>query len=347
MNKKLVSLLMAGAMLGGVGTSAVAITNSNTKPSKTVISNHTLLSSPSSATNSTASNSTTKAQTSTNNSKGEHKNEHRRFHVDKKLVKTDLEKGQTVSQIKDSLTSTFNSNMAKRVASKKISQDKATQIEKDFAAHMQKADILRGIVVNQNIAKELNSEKTLQEATQSFLATKTSELNNLVSQHKITQEKATNIENTLKTELSKGNGIFLNEGMVNKIRKDIDNGMTVPQIKQNLVKQADAKVQTLAKEGKIKSANLPKIEKHIENKINNNPAFKHISNVGWIQKALNEGQTESQIQKTMANKITQKESKVEANTKLSSAQKSKIKTHLENLQKSISSKGIFSGVMGF
>ncbi|MGL5822941.1 MAG: hypothetical protein ACRCYE_15160 [Sarcina sp.] len=353
MNKKLVSLLMAGAMIGGVGASAAATVNTSSTPTKTVVSNHTLLAAPSSSSNTTTNKSTTATTTTaTTNSnkdqhKTEHKGEHRRFHVDKKLVKTELEKGQTVSQIKESLVSTFNSNMTKRVAAKKISQDKATQVEKDFAAHIQKTDILRGIVVNQNIAKELNSGKTLQQATQSFLAAKTTELNTLVSQHKITQEQATKTENNLKTQMSKGHGIFLNEGMVNKIRKDIDSGMTVPQVKQNLIKQADAKAQNLVKEGKIKSANLPKVEKHIENRIDHNPAFKNLSNVGWVQKALNEGQTEAQIQKTMTTKINQKEAKVEANTKLSQTQKSNIKTHLENLQKNISAKGIFSGLMGF
>ena len=329
MNKKLVSLLMSGAMIGAVGTSVYASTvTHSTTPTK--IQNVQLEAQPVAKTATTTQKKEVKAP---------------KTGLNYRWIKSQLKAGKTISQIKAELISNFNSNTTKLVASKKITQAQATKREGIYAKHLAKANIFKGVIANGQVMKDLKDGKTLADSQNTFIANKTAHINKLLSEKKITQDQATKRIDMLKKQVAKGHYIFINEGLVQKARKEIDAGKTVAQAKQALIQQANAKAETLVKSGKIKSENLPKVEKRIESRIEHAPAFKHLSNVGWVQKALNDGQTATQIKSTFVSHLNQKETKVEANKKLSSTQTSKIKSHIANLQKSIGTKSIFANIM--
>lgn len=337
MNKKLVSLLMSGAMIGAVGTSAYA---STTTPATTASK------APTTQTQSASTTSKTSTVTKTSSTSSTAKKEQKapKVGINYRWIKSQLEAGKTVSQIKAELISNFNANTAKLVSAKKITQDQATKREQAYSKHLSKKNVLKGVVTG-NVAKDLNSGKTLSDSQNAVITKRTANINKLLSEKKITQDQATKRIDMVKKQVSKGHGIFINEGLVHKIRKEIDAGKTVSQAKQDIIQAANTKAEALVKSGKIKSSNLPKVEKKIQERIDHAPAFKHISNIGWVQKALNDGQTASQIKTTFVNNLNKKEAKVEANKNLSATQISKIKGHIAKLQQAISSKSIFSNIM--
>ncbi|MGL5577322.1 MAG: hypothetical protein ACRDCW_17420 [Sarcina sp.] len=347
MNKRLVSLLMTGAMVGAVGTSAYA-SGVTTVPAST---NKTP------ATQTSENGSTSKvASTNTSNTKNnvthkEQKNEVHKNHKEPKeglnygFIRSQLEAGKTVNQIKTELVSNFNTKTNKLVTSKKITQEQATKRESAFAKHMEKHDILNGVIANGQVKKDLESGKTLAQAESSLISSKDAQIQKNLSAKKITKDQATKRENAVKEQVSKGHDVFINEGMVHKIRKEIDAGKTLDQAKQTIVQDANTHLESLVKSGKIKSENLPKIEKHVDNKIEHNAAFDHVSNVAWVQKALEQGQTATQIKTTFDQKLNQHEAKIESNKNLSQTQISKIKSHISNLQKAIANKSIFSNIL--
>ncbi|MGL4760589.1 MAG: hypothetical protein ACRCWG_03945 [Sarcina sp.] len=351
MNKKLISLLMTGAMVGAVGTSAYAsgVTTTPTSKVPTTQTNTSTATTSATTKTSAATTATAKPATSTTASVAttatkEHKAP--REGVNYGWIKAQLEAGKTVSQIKATLVSNFNTKTNDLVSSKKITQEQATKREQAFAKHMEKHDILKGVIANGQVKKDLDAGKTLAQAESSLISSKEVTINKNLSAKKITQEQATKRIDIVKKEVAKGHDVFINEGMVHKIREQVDAGKTLDQAKQAITTEANAHLESLVKSGKIKSENLSKIEKHVDAKIDHNPAFNHVSNVGWIQKALKDGQTATQIKATFDSKLTQKEAKVETNKNLSQTQISKIKTHIENLQKAISTKSIFSNIMG-
>ena len=340
MNKKLVSLLMSGAMIGAVGTGAYAtITTSiptaqNTQSAQVQNQTATKPTTAVASKTSTPINATSKKEVNAP-----------KIGVNYRWVKSELEAGKTVSQIKSELTANFNANISKLVSAKKITQIQATKREKTYAKHLEKANIFKGIISNGQVMKDLKAGKTLADSQNTVITNRTAHINKLLSEKKITQNQATKRIDTLKKEVSKGHGIFVNEGLVHRARKEIDAGKTVAQAKQDLIQQANAKAETLVKSGKIKSENLPKVEKRIQNRIDHSSAFKHLSNINWVQKALNDGQTATQIKSTFVSHLDKKEAKIVANKKLSTTQISKIKTHITNLQKAIGTKSIFANIM--
>ena len=340
MNKKLVSLLMSGAMIGAVGTGAYATTTATVATTPKTQSVQT----EAKTTPKVVTSTTAKTTTPTNDgAKKEVKAP--KIGVNYRWVKSELEAGKTVSQIKSELTTNFNANIAKLVSAKKITQTQATKREKDYAKHIEKSNIFKGIISNGQVMKNLKAGKTLTDSQNEFITAKTAHINKLLSEKKITGAQATKRIHILKKEVAKGHGIFVNEGLVHKARKEIDAGKTIAQAKQDLIQQANAKAETLVKSGKIKSENLPKVEKRIQNRIDHSSAFKHLSTINWVQKALNDGQTATQIRSTFVSHLNTKETKIETNKKLTSSQVTKIKAHIANLQKAIGTKSIFANIM--
>ena len=334
MNKKLISLLMTGAMVGAVGTSAYA---SSAIPSTTTSK------APTATTSTSSLNSVAKTTASKDTTPKEHKAP--KIGLNQRWIKSELEAGKTVTQIKAELVSNFNTKTNSLVVSKKITQDKATKREQAYTKHMEKHNILKGIIANGQVKKDLDAGKTLAQAESSLISSKEANINKLLSTKKITQTQATKRIDMVKKEVAKGHDVFVNEGMVHKIRKEIDAGKTLDQAKAAIVQDANTHLESLVKSGKIKSENLAKVEKHVDTKIEHNAAFNHVSNVSWIQKALKDGQTATQIKATFESKLNQHETKIEANKNLSQTRISKIKTHIQNIQKSLSTKSIFSNVM--
>lgn len=351
MNKRLVSLLMASAMVGAVGTGAYAsgVPSTSTTPLSKAPTTQSTNSSTTSAraktTASTTSSTVVKPDviSSSQTSTKEHKTS--KEGINYGWIKSQLEAGKTVSQIKAELVSNFNTKTNKLVASKKITQTQANKREQAFSKHIEKHDILKGVIANGQVKKDLEAGKTLSQAESSLISSKDAIIQKNLSAKKITQDQATKRENAVKEQILKGHDVFINEGMVHKIREQINDGKTLNQAKQVIVQDANTHLESLAKTGKIKSENLSKIEKHVDNQIEHNPAFEHVSNVGWIQKALKEGQTATQIKATFDQKLNQKETKIEANKNLSQTQISKIKSHISNIQKAIANKSIFSNIM--
>lgn len=344
MNKRLVSLLMTTAMVGAVGTSAYAGGINSSVKSKVVPAQSTQTTDSTSTTQS-SSKSNVASDTSKTTKDSTTKTKTAKEGLNYGWIKAQLKSGKTVSQIKSELISNFNAKTSALASKKNLSKEKVAKIEKNFADHLNKTNILKGIISNNEVMKDLNNGQTLKQAETNLINSKTANINKLVSEKKITQDQANKRIDAMKTHISKGNDIFINEHIVREVRKDIDSGKTLAQAKQDIISNADAKAQSLVKEGKIKQADLPKVEQHIQKRIDHNPAFKHISNVNWVQKALENGQTATQIKTDFINKLNAKETKIEQNKNLTQTQISKIKTHISNLQKSISNKSIFSNIM--
>lgn len=346
MNNKLISLLLTGAIVGGVGTSAVAGTvSANAKvPVSKVTQNQQVSKIP---TNQEVKTATTKVKSTTNNEKNSGSEAHTALKegLNHKWIKSQLENNQTITQIKASLIANYKSELSKEVATKKITSQDAQKREIVYSKKINKMNILKGLVINKSVMNDLKAGKTLSEAKVNLLNIREANIKKLVSENKISSEQATKIENATKNRLNKNKGIFINEKLVHEVRQDINSGKTLAQAKQEVVTNAQNNLQKLSSEGKINKDKLPVLEKRVQNRIEHNPAFRHISNVPWVQKALENGQTVSQIKTEFANRLNQREQKINENSKLTQDQKNNMKNHIKNIQKNIVNESIFSNLI--
>ncbi|MGL5615899.1 MAG: hypothetical protein ACRDD2_06675 [Sarcina sp.] len=259
----------------------------------------------------------------------------------REYIESQLKAGKTVAEIKGELQDSFKTNINQEVTAKKLSQEKANEIITKYNYHMSRANILNGVVKNEKVQSEFNSGKTLSEVQQTLISNLKTEINQKVSQKKISTAKANEIEQRAEKKITDNQSIFENLGLIHQIQQELNKGETISQIKSNMIKEKDSKLESLAAAGKISKSSLAKREQSVEKRVNNLSEFKDVSTNGEIQKEINENENISTIKTNYINNLKSHETKVNDNSKLSSEQKQKINDHINKEIDRIQSGNIF------
>lgn len=259
----------------------------------------------------------------------------------REYIESQLKTGKTVAEIKTELQDNFKATITQEVRDKKLSVEKANEIITKYNYHMSRANILNGVVKSEKIQSEFNSGKTLSEVQQRLISDLKSNINKKVSEKKITTDKANEIEQRAEKKITDNQVIFENLDLIHQVQQELNKGETISQIKANIIKEKDSKLENLASTGKINKNSLAKREQSVEKRVNNLSEFKHISTNKEIQKEINSNETITQIKDNYINQLKANKQRVNGNSKLSNEQKEQINSHITKKINKVQNENIF------